>query len=103
MRRLAPLMAGMALVLTLGCYTDDVGGPGGGKPANPLVRVLLTDDPFPFDTLLAVNLYVVDIGASTTTPDVDSFPRSPHWPRLTRSLTCSISSRASRPSSARIR
>jgi hypothetical protein len=67
-------MAGLALVLTLGCYTDDVGGPGSGKPANPLVRVLLTDDPFPYDTLLAVNLYVVDIGASTVTPDVDSLP-----------------------------
>jgi len=62
------------LLLGLGCYTDDVGGPGGGKPANPVVRVLLTDDPFPYDTLLAVDLYVVDIGASATTPDVDSLP-----------------------------
>lgn len=68
MRRIAPLAA-LTLVLALGCYTDDVIGPGGGKPA--VVRVLLTDDPFPFDTVRSVNLYVVDIAAAT---QVDSLP-----------------------------
>ena len=63
MRRIAPLAA-LALVLALGCYTDDVIGPAGGKPS-PVVRVLLTDDPFPFDTVQSVNLYVVDIAAAT--------------------------------------
>ena len=71
MRRLASFLAGMSFVLALGCYTDDVGGPGGGKPAHPPVRVLLTDDPFPFDTVQSVALYVVDIAAAT---QVDSLP-----------------------------
>jgi len=64
MRRIAPLAA-LALVLALGCYTDDVIGPASGKPGSPVVRVLLTDDPFPFDTVQSVNLYVVDIAAAT--------------------------------------
>lgn len=73
MRRIAPLTAGLALVLALGCYTDDVIGPPGGKPA---VRVLLTDDPFPFDTVQSVNLYVVSIAAAVqadTLPDSLAF------------------------------
>ncbi|HEU5466577.1 MAG TPA: DUF4382 domain-containing protein, partial [Gemmatimonadales bacterium] len=69
MRRIAPLAA-LTLVLALGCYTDDVIGPPGGKPS-PVVRVLLTDDPFPFDTVQSVSLYVVDIAAAT---QVDSLP-----------------------------
>ena len=39
MRRIAPLAA-LCLALALACYTDDVSGPGGGKPAN-VVRVHL--------------------------------------------------------------
>src|SRR5690348_2938987 len=65
MRRVAPLLtSGLALVLALGCYTDDVGGPGGGKPAN-VVRVHLTDAPFPFDSVQSVNIYVDSIEATT--------------------------------------
>lgn len=64
MRRFTPL-AGVCLVLALACYTDDVGGPGGGKPANPVVRVHLTDAPFPFDSVQSVNIYVDSIEATT--------------------------------------
>lgn len=67
MRRVAPLTA-LALVLALGCYTDDAIGPAqtGGKPPKPIVRVNLTDDPFPFDSVQSVNLYVDSIEATTT-------------------------------------
>jgi len=65
MRRLAPLTA-LCLTLALACYTDDVSGPGGGKPANPVVRVHLTDAPFPFDSVQSVNIYVDSIEATTT-------------------------------------
>ncbi|HYK10252.1 MAG TPA: DUF4382 domain-containing protein, partial [Gemmatimonadales bacterium] len=66
MRRIAPLAAGL-LLLGLGCYTDDViGPPGGGKPLSPVVRVHITDDPFPFDSVQSVNLYIDSIAATTT-------------------------------------
>ena len=67
MRRLPSLTVGLALaaVLTQGCYTDDTGGPTGGQPLTPKVTVHLTDDPFPFDSVAAVNLYVDSIEAST--------------------------------------
>jgi len=65
MRRIAPLSIGLGLILALGCYTDDTGGPTGGKPLTPKVTVHLTDDPFPFDSVAAVNLYVDSIEAST--------------------------------------
>lgn len=64
MRRIAPLAA-LCLALALACYTDDVSGPSGGKPANPIVRVHLTDAPFPFDSVQSVNVYVDSIEAST--------------------------------------
>ena len=58
-RRLAlPLLAAALLV---GCYQDDTSGPVTHKP---LARVLLTDAPFPYDSITSVNLYVVRIEAS---------------------------------------
>jgi len=65
MRRFTPLV-GLCLALALACYTDDVGGPGGGKPLRPVVRVNITDDPFPFDSVQSVNVYVVSVEATTT-------------------------------------
>jgi len=60
-RRLAlPLLAAAAL-LGSGCYQDDTSGPGTHKP---LARVLLTDAPFPYDSITSVNLYVVRIEAN---------------------------------------
>lgn len=64
MRRFAPLAA-LTLGLALACYTDDVSGPGGGKPLTPVVRVHITDDPFPYDSVESVNLYIDSIEAST--------------------------------------
>lgn len=59
---LAVVLAATPLVLA--CYRDDSSGPLGGKP---VVRVLLTDAPFPFDSVAAVNLYVDSIEAAATT------------------------------------
>lgn len=65
MRRFAPLMVGLGLILTLGCYTDDVSGlVNNGKPLKPIVRVNITDDPFPFDSVGSVNIYVDSIEAT---------------------------------------
>jgi len=59
-------LAALALAGLAGsCYKDDSTGPKGGKP---MARVLLTDDPFPFDSVAHVNVYVVRVDA-TTNPD----------------------------------
>jgi hypothetical protein len=51
-------------LLAGGCYKDDVTGlPSGGKP---LAKILLTDSPFPFDSVASVNVYVVSIEASAS-------------------------------------
>lgn len=47
-----------------GCYTDDISGLSNGKS---VVRVLLTDSPFPFDSVASANVYVDSIEASATT------------------------------------
>jgi len=65
MRRIAPLSIGLGLILALGCYTDDTGGPTGGRPLTPRVTVRMTDAPFPFDSVTGVNLYIDSIEAST--------------------------------------
>jgi hypothetical protein len=58
---LAIVVAGVAAA----CYKDDTTGPQDHKP---LARVLLTDSPFPFDSVTHVNVYVVRVDA-TTNPD----------------------------------
>ena len=60
-RRLALPLLATALLLGDGCYQDDTSGPATHKP---LARVLLTDAPFPYDSITSVNLYVVRIEAS---------------------------------------
>ena len=53
------LLAGAAL---LGCYQDDSTGTLNRKP---MARVLLTDAPFPFDTVQSVDIYVINVSVST--------------------------------------
>jgi len=60
-RRLALPLLATALLLGGGCYQDDTSGPATHKP---LARVLLTDAPFPYDSITSVNLHVVRIEAS---------------------------------------
>ena len=63
-RRLAMRLLTAALLAAAGCYQDEPGsiGPGNRKP---VARVLLTDAPFPYDSLHGVTIYVVRIEAST--------------------------------------
>ena len=53
-----------ALLAGGGCYQDDTSAspPLRGKP---LAKVLLTDAPFPYDSVASVNVYVVSIDASS--------------------------------------
>jgi len=56
-----------AIIVAVGvtaCYQDDATHPGMISPT----RVLLTDDPFPYDSVGSVNIYVTRIEASTTYP-----------------------------------
>ena len=46
-----------------GCYQDD-GGPSAPNK-KPVAKVLLTDAPFPYDSVASVNVYVVSVAAST--------------------------------------
>ena len=63
-RHLAIRLVSAALLAAAGCYQDEPGsiGPGNRKP---VARVLLTDAPFPYDSLHGVTIYVVRIEAST--------------------------------------
>lgn len=58
-------LAVTALCASVACYQDDGTGTLQGKP---VARVLLTDAPFPFDSVAHVNVYVVRVDA-TTNPD----------------------------------
>ena len=60
-----PLLAA-ALLIGAGCYKDDTTSPLNGKPR---ARVLLTDAPFPYDSVASVNVYVASIDASR---DIDT-------------------------------
>src|SRR5438876_11475332 len=56
------LLVGAALVTAAGaCYKDD----STGNHGKPMAKVLLTDAPFPYDSVASVNVYVVRIAAST--------------------------------------
>jgi len=60
------LAAALAVFGGLGvaCYQDDALRPAGFAPT----KVLLTDDPFPYDTVASVNIYVSRVEASTHYP-----------------------------------
>src|SRR5438046_7413276 len=51
-----------ALLFAASCYKDDTTSPRNGKS---LARVLLTDAPFPYDSVARVNVYVASIDASS--------------------------------------
>src|SRR3989442_10367664 len=60
-RVVVPLIAAVAVLAGGGCYQDDSSGPPRGQP---LVRVSLTDAPFPYDSVASVNVYVVRVEAN---------------------------------------
>lgn len=78
-RRIALSALAVAFLLGGACYKDDSSGPGTRKP---MAKVLLTDAPFPFDTVQSVDVYVVSIAASTQ-PDTGSSADSMQWVTIT--------------------
>jgi hypothetical protein len=50
--------------LALACYKDDTGGPA-GLPNQPMTNILLTDAPFPFDSVQRVDVYIISVSVST--------------------------------------
>lgn len=73
--RLALPVLAAALLAGGGCYEDDVVQLG--PPIAP-TKVLLTDAPFPFDTVQSVNVYIVSIAASTQ-PDTGGSADTMDW------------------------
>src|SRR6266704_1468723 len=63
--------------IAVGCYKDDR-GPLSPTRAKPMAKVLLTDDPFPFDSVQSVQVYIVSIAVSTH-PDTGTSADSMHW------------------------
>ncbi len=64
-RRLAMPLLATALLAGGGCYQDDAGPNGPSSTQKPFAKVLLTDAPFPYDSVSSVNLHVVRIEANT--------------------------------------
>lgn len=60
-RLMLPLVAAAGLLAGGGCYQDDTISPQHRKP---LAKVLLTDAPFPYDSVASVNIHVVRIEAN---------------------------------------
>jgi len=63
-RRLAMPLLATVLLAGGGCYQDDAGPNGPSSTQKPFAKVLLTDAPFPYDSITSVNLYIVRIEAS---------------------------------------
>ncbi len=64
-RRLAVPLLGILLLAGGGCYQDDPGSNAPSTSQKPFAKVLLTDAPFPYDSVASVNVYVVSVAAST--------------------------------------
>ena len=75
MARLSLAVLAVATIAA-GCYQDDarLGGVSQGARA----KVLLTDAPFPFDSVQSVQVYIVSIAVSTH-PDTSTSADSMHW------------------------
>jgi len=66
-----------AVLLVAACYKDDP--TVSGLPSHkPMAKVFLTDDPFPFDSVQSVQVYIVSIDVSTR-PDTGTSADSMHW------------------------
>jgi hypothetical protein len=78
MSRLLTTLLAVA-TMTVACYQDDTTGAPNGSP---MTNVLLTDAPFPFDTVQAVNVYVISVSVSTQ-PDTGGSADSMAWVDVT--------------------
>jgi len=75
MSRLSLALLAVAAI-AVACYKDDVSTAGNSR--RPMAKVLLTDDPFPFDSVQSVQVYIVSIAVSTH-PDTGTSADSMHW------------------------
>jgi len=75
MSRLSLALLAVATI-TAACYQDDARISGNSPAAK--AKVLLTDDPFPFDSVQSVQVYIVSIALSTH-PDTGTSADSMHW------------------------
>ena len=78
MSRLLTTLLAVA-TLTVACYQDDTTGAPNGSP---MTNVLLTDAPFPFDTVQGVNVYVISVSVSTQA-DTGGSADSMSWVEVT--------------------
>ena len=76
MPRLSLALLAVALAAAAACYKDDATAALAG--GNPTAKVLLTDDPFPFDSVQSVQVYIVSIALSTH-PDTGTSADSMQW------------------------
>jgi hypothetical protein len=76
MTRTLPIVAALLLAGTA-CYEEDITGNLNGATTT----ILLTDAPFPFDSVASVNIYVVSIAASTSSDT--SGPSAQQWVTIT--------------------
>lgn len=60
MKRLPTMVAGL-LLMAAACSDGSIGGSGTGK-----TKIYITDDPFPFDSIARVDVYIAKIEASTS-------------------------------------
>lgn len=74
-----PLALLAVALSTAACYTDD--SPA-AMQVSPRTTVLLTDAPFPFDTVQSVNVYVISVSVSPD-PDTGSNANNMNWVTVT--------------------
>ena len=77
MSRLSLALLAVATIV-IACYKDDVTTAGAPNSRKPMAKVLLTDAPFPFDSVQSVQVYIVSIALSTH-PDTGTSADSMHW------------------------
>ena len=63
LRRVLPALTAAAVLVPGACYQDDTTAASPSRAS--VARVLLTDAPFPYDSVASVNVYVVSVSAST--------------------------------------
>lgn len=76
MSRLSLALLAVA-VIAVACYQDEAASPTASSPGTK-AKILLTDDPFPFDSVQSVQVYIVSIAVSTH-PDTGTSADSMHW------------------------
>jgi hypothetical protein len=76
MSRLSLTLLAVATIAAA-CYKDDATG-GLSPSRKPMAKVLLTDAPFPFDSVQSVQVYILSIAVSTHS-DTGTSADSMHW------------------------